>query len=80
MKNKKVEANSIALNIELSILSDFDGTYRKKISQKLDKMEKDARSNVEKGASPKDFAKFSKLLHAVPAAREIINLYEPIKK
>jgi len=80
MKKNKNEADSIALGVELNLLSDSDGSYRANIYKKLDKIKKDTKAHIKEGVNPKKFAKFSKLLHAIPAAKEIMNLYKPINK
>lgn len=79
-KNNEDSADSIALSIELGLFGDKDGSYRAKIIEKLDKFEEDAKAGIKKGANPKEFAKLSKLLQAVPAAKEILELYAPINK
>jgi len=78
--NQDKNVDSIAFNVELSLLYDNSGEFKAATYDKLAAFEKNAKSLIEKGTTPKEFARLSKLLQAIPAVREIMDLYQPINK
>ena len=63
------------LDIESNLKNDANGDYKKELIGKFSSLEGEVRNELNKGLSPDEYEKMSKLLQAVEAGVSVINKY-----
>lgn len=63
------------LDIEVNLKNDATGEYKKELISKFSATEMDVRSEINKGVSPDDYTRLSKLLEALEIGAKVIEKY-----
>lgn len=63
------------LDIEVDLKNDTTGEYKKELIQKFTNTEMEVRSEINKGVSPDDYNRLSKLLEALELGVKVIEKY-----
>ncbi len=63
------------LDIEVNLKNDTTGEYKKELISKFSATERDVRHEINKGVSPDDYTRLSKLLEALEIGAKVIEKY-----